>query len=200
MGRLAASSLIVVLTLMTGALTPATAGMDEGISAYKSGDYAAAFREFEALANTGSVAAQYNVAQMYRHGQGVAQNYPAAIEWYEKAAEAGLSSAQNNLAQMHMEGKGVAIDYETAVRWWRRAAVQDHVNAQFNMGAAYQNGLGIQADSLESLFWYTLAMVNGYAGARPIRERIAATMNVEQLVQVTERVNNWQPLTESPPQ
>ena len=189
MRRLAASSMIVALTLMTSGLTPAFAGMDEGISAYKSGDYTAAFREFEALAKTGDVAAQYNIAQMYRHGRGVAQDYTVAIEWYEKAAAAGLSSAQNNLAQMYMQGKGVAVDYGTAVRWWRRAALQDHVGAQFNMGAAYDNGLGVEADRLEALFWYSLAMVNGYAGARPIREKIATTMKLEQLVQVTERVN-----------
>ena len=197
--RFAARFLIVVTSLMTGALAPAIAGMDEAVSAHRRGDYGLAFQEFEALAETGNVAAQYNVAQMYRHGQGVAQNYPAAIEWYEKAAAAGLSSAQNNLAQMHMEGKGGAVDYETAVRWWRRAALQDHVAAQFNMGAAYHRGLGIEADTVEALFWYSLAMVNGYQGARPIRERLAGTMNPEQLVAMTARVNKWQPVTESPP-
>ena len=200
MRRLAAIWLIVVLTLTTSVLTPAIAGMDEGVSAYKNGDFAAAFHEFEALAGAGNVAAQYNIAQMYRHGRGVTQNYPVAIEWYRKAAEAGLSSAQNNLAQMHMEGKGVAVDYETAVRWWQRAALQDHVGAQFNVAAAYHNGRGVEADRLEALFWYSLAMVNGYVGARPIREDIAATMNLEQLVQVTERVNKWQPVTELSPQ
>lgn len=196
--RFAARLLIVVISLMTGALTPALAGMDEGVSAYQRGDFGVAFQEFTALAETGNVAAQYNVAQMYRYGQGVAQDYPAAIGWYEKAAEAGLSSAQNNLAQMHMEGKGGAVDYETAVQWWRRAALQDHVAAQFNMGAAYQRGLGIEADKVEALFWYSLAMVNGYQGARPIRERLAGTMNLEQLEAVTDRVNKWQPVTELP--
>lgn len=200
MHRLAVSFLVVVLTLMTSVMTPAIAGLDEGIGAYKRGDYAAAFREFEVLAKTGSVAAQYNVAQMYRYGQGVEQNYPAAIEWYEKAAGAGLSSAQNNLAHMHMEGKGGEVDFATAVRWWNRAALQDHVSAQFNMGAAYQNGRGVAADPLEALFWYSLATLNGYVGARPIQERLAATLNVEQLIQVTERVNKWQPVTELPPQ
>ncbi len=184
------------MMVVSGAYLPASAGMDEGISAYRSGNYTVAFQEFEALAEAGNVAAQYNLAQMYRHGQGVAQDYPAAISWYEKAAAAGLSSAQNNLAQMHMEGKGVAVDYAMAVSWWRRAALQDHVGAQFNMGVAYHNGLGVEAEPLEALFWYSLAMVNGYAGARPVREHLAATMNLEQLVAVTERVNKWQPVTE----
>ncbi len=196
MQRLAASLLTVVIMAVTGAFTPASAGMDEGVSAYRNGNFAVAFQEFEALAEAGNVAAQYNLAQMYRHGQGVPKDYPAAITWYEKAAEAGLSSAQNNLARMHVEGKGVAVDYATAVRWWRRAARQDHVGAQFNMGVAYQNGLGVDAEPLEALFWYSLAMVNGYAGARPVREQLAATMNLEQLVAVTERVNKWQPVTE----
>ena len=197
MRRLAAISLCVVLTLIFGGFLPAAAGMDEGISAYRSRDFAAAFREFETLAKTGNVAAQYNVAQMYRHAQGVPQNYPAAMEWYEKAAEAGLSSAQNNLARMHMDGSGVVVDYETAVRWWNRAARQDHVGAQFNLGEAYLKGLGVAADPVEALFWYSLAMVHGYVGAQPARERIASTMNLEQLTQVTERVNSWQPVVEA---
>ena len=197
MRRQAANSLFVVLTLILGGISSAIAGMDEGISAYKEGDFAAAFIEFETLAETGNVAAQYNVAQMYRHGQGVDQDYPAAIEWYQKAAEAGLSSAQNNLAQMHMHGSGVAVDHDTAVRWWTRAARQDHVGAQFNMGVAFDNGFGVEADPLEALFWYSLAMVNGYLGARPAREKIAATMKLEQLTQITERVNSWQPVTEA---
>lgn len=179
-----------------GAFMPANAGMEEGVSAYRAGNFAAAFQEFEALAETGNVAAQYNLAQMYRHGQGVTQDYPAAIAWYKKAAGAGLSSAQNNLAQMHMEGKGVAVDHATAVRWWRRAALQDHVGAQFNLAAAYHKGLGTAAEPLEALFWYSVAMTNGYVGARPIQQQLAVTMNLEQLAAVSDRVNKWQPVTE----
>ena len=198
MRRLAASVLVIALAVVLG--HPASAGMDEGVQAYKAGDFAAAFREFVALAEAGNVAAQYNVAQMYRNGKGVAQDYPTALKWYEKAAEAGLSSAQNNLAQMIVEGKGTEVDYARAVGWWRRAAQQDYVSAQFNLGTAYLNGLGVTADKEEALFWYSLAMVNGYAGARPIREELAGTMKLEQLLAVTERVKKWQPKSELPPQ
>jgi len=191
-------TLTIGVAAYIGVAVPARAGMDEGVQAYQAGDYERSYREFASLAEAGNVAAQYNIAQMYRYGQGVPQDYAAALAWYEKAAEAGLSSAQNNLGHMLAEGKGTAIDYARAVAWWRRAAMQDHVSAQFNVGTAYHRGIGGDADPVEALFWYSLAMVNGYLGARPIREQLATTMNLEQLVAVSDRVKSWQPMPERP--
>lgn len=45
------------------------------------------------LANQGYAIYQYNLAQMYRKGQGVNQNYATAFQWYQKSANQGYASA-----------------------------------------------------------------------------------------------------------
>ena len=59
---------------------------DKGSSAYDSGDYTAAIREFKPLAEQGNASAQYNLGLMYRMGQGAPQNDIEAARWYKKAA------------------------------------------------------------------------------------------------------------------
>ena len=57
-----------------------------GVKAYKSGDYATALKEWKALAEQGIAGAQYNLGLMYKNGQGVVQDYKAAVKWFRKAA------------------------------------------------------------------------------------------------------------------
>jgi uncharacterized protein len=55
---------VLLLTLLVG--TPAfSADVQKGLTAYKSGDYATALREWEPLAKQGNASAQYNLGLMY---------------------------------------------------------------------------------------------------------------------------------------
>jgi uncharacterized protein len=65
----------------------AFAGFDEGVAAFDRGDFKAALREFRRSAAHGDARAQYNMAVMYRTGQGVDRNYQEADRWYRNAAE-----------------------------------------------------------------------------------------------------------------
>ena len=62
----------------------------KGLTAYESGDYATALREFEPLAEQGVADAQYNLGFMYDNGQGVRRNHKTAVKWYRLAAEQGM--------------------------------------------------------------------------------------------------------------
>jgi hypothetical protein len=53
--------------------------LEDGITAYKRGDYAAAMRLWRPLADQGQADAQYCLGSMYRVGKGVPQDYAAAI-------------------------------------------------------------------------------------------------------------------------
>ena len=53
----------------------AEAGFDEGVAAFKRGDYATALREWRPLAEQGDADTQFNLALMYRKGEGVPQDY-----------------------------------------------------------------------------------------------------------------------------
>ncbi len=128
-----------------GLTAPAWAGFDEGVAAYKRGDYATALREWLPLAEQGVAYAQFNLGVMYRNGQGVPQDDAETVKWYRKAAEQGVAGAQYNLGHMYDEGLGVRQDDARAVKWYRKAAEQGVAYAQFNLGVMYRNGQGVQA-------------------------------------------------------
>ena len=69
-----------------GLTAPAWAGLDEGLAAYRRGDYVTAFGEWRPLAKQGNADAQFNLGVMYSKGQGVPQDYALAHMWYNLAA------------------------------------------------------------------------------------------------------------------
>ena len=77
----------------------------------------------------GEAWAQYNLGQMYRKGEGIAEDKREAVRWYQKAAEQGKAKAQYNLGWMYRKGEGVAEDKREAVRWYQKAAEQGLASA-----------------------------------------------------------------------
>ncbi|WP_244060855.1 tetratricopeptide repeat protein, partial [Aeromonas caviae] len=58
-------------------------------------------------AEQGNAEAQFNLAQMYGKGKGVAQDIQQVVTWLRKAAEQGNAEAQFNLGVMYAKGQGV---------------------------------------------------------------------------------------------
>jgi S1-C subfamily serine protease len=110
-----------------------SANYQKGLTAYDSGDFSTALREWEPLAQQGDADAQYFLGAMYFNGQGVSQDNKTAVKWYTLAAEQGDAYAQTNLGFMYNEGKGVPQDYKTAVKWYTLAVEQGYANAQNNL-------------------------------------------------------------------
>ena len=115
-------------------------------SAYESGNYKTALREWEPPAKEGNAFAQFNLGQMYREGKGVLKDYKEAVRWYTKAANQGNAKAQTNLGYMYHFGQGVSQDYKEAVKWYRKAANQGIASAQNNLGHKYKKGHGVLKD------------------------------------------------------
>src|SRR6266852_2147310 len=102
----------VALVLSLSLAVPVAAGpFEDGVAAYKRGDYATALRLWRPLAEQGAADAQFVLAAMYDKGQGVRQDYTEAVKWYRKAAEQGDDTAQFNLGGMYEKGHGVRQDY-----------------------------------------------------------------------------------------
>jgi TPR repeat protein len=78
---------------LTGFLSTAYAGLDEGLAAYDKGDFKAAAAEFESAAEQGNARAQSIHGAMYDNGQGVVQDHKAAEAWFSVAATNGDSDA-----------------------------------------------------------------------------------------------------------
>ncbi len=136
MKRVTAFAVLLVLLA-----APAWAGFDEGMAAYKRGDYATALREWRPLAEQGNAEAQTHLGLMYHNGQGVPQDDAEAVLWYRKAAAQGFALAQYNLGVMYDYGLGVTQDYVQAVRWYRLAAEQGDTYAQAQLRWLRHGGL-----------------------------------------------------------
>ena len=104
--------------------SPAHADFADGLAAYDGGDYAAAFREWQALAEAGHIEAQVALANLYMKGEGVAPDTAAALRWYRRAAKAGHAVAQLNLGDIHYRGLAGPRDLMRAYVWFSLAARQ----------------------------------------------------------------------------
>ena len=127
-----AATLAVVGALLFSAGS-AWADFDDGVAAYKRGDYATAFREIRPLAEQGDAVAQGMIGWHYEQGLGVPVNDAEAVKWYRKAAEQGHSKAQSNLGNMYYEGKGVLVNNVRAYMWWSLAKAQRYERAARNL-------------------------------------------------------------------
>ncbi|MDR1577853.1 MAG: SEL1-like repeat protein [Deltaproteobacteria bacterium] len=56
-------------------------------------------------AEAGDIQAQYNLAQAYDEGQGVAPDLAKALKWSLRAAERGRALAQNQVAEAYRWGE-----------------------------------------------------------------------------------------------
>jgi TPR repeat protein len=158
-----------------------SANFQKGLTAYNSGDYADALREWEPLAEQGNAPTQFNLGLMYDDGKGVPQDHKTAVKWYRLSAEQGYANAQYNLGFMYNKGNGVPQDYETAAKWYRLAAEQGNANAQNNLGVMYDKGnhvplvlfrtshpdwTGTWQDYKIAVKWFRLAAEQGNANAQ----------------------------------
>ncbi len=103
---------------------------EDGVAAYRRGDYAAALKFWRPLAEQGHAEAQYNLGIVYYKGRGVPQDDAEAVTWYRKAAEQGYASAQFTLGLMYGSGKVVPKDYVSAHIWLNIAVAQGNDKAQ----------------------------------------------------------------------
>lgn len=97
---------LTTILCLTLAVLLGSAGMswsadwNKGLTAYRSGDYATALREWTPLAKQGYAFVQHNLGWMYDYGQGVPQNYKTALKWYRLAAEQGSDSAVSKVEKL----------------------------------------------------------------------------------------------------
>ena len=139
--------------------------MNEGVSAYKAGDFQKAAFLFRQAAAAGSVPATFNLALCYENGEGVRQDRAKALEWYEKAAEQGHARAQCCAGVLYENGGDgeIEINPEKAADWYRKAAEQGNARAQSLLASAYRRGFGVVQDPALAVQWYTRAADQGNA-------------------------------------
>jgi len=120
---------LLPLLLFLAWIGPLRADFETGVAAYRAGDYAAALREFRALADKGVVIAYTNLGYMYALGEGVDADMRRAAEWFRRAAEAGDAAAQLTLGVLYYNGEGVERDLARAYAWFNIAATNGRGDA-----------------------------------------------------------------------
>ncbi len=130
------------------------------------GDYATAFREWSALADTGDVSAMLGVGVLYDTGHGAPQDFSKALAWYRKAAEQGSARAAFNVAAMYDNGRGTPVDRSEAVRWYRKAADQRFGRAAYDLGVILRDGDGVPPDRQAAIRYFRMAESDGIPAGR----------------------------------
>lgn len=156
-------------------------------AAYERKDVAALTR----MAEAGEPIAQYNLGNMYRKGEAIAENPEIAVNWYHKAADQGYAEAQVNLGIMYYSGSGVTKDRLTAATWWSKAADQGNAMAMMKMGLIYYTGEVVEKNYVLSYKWFTISEKLGYRPARWARGDLATKMTKTQISEANLLVEQW---------
>jgi TPR repeat protein len=83
--------------------------------------------EFDALrqkAEAGDSKSQFDLAEAYSEGKGVAKDSAKGMEWLRRSALQGYAGAQVVLGYMYQKGINTEKDPSEAAKWYRKAAKQ----------------------------------------------------------------------------
>jgi TPR repeat protein len=112
---------IAALVILTGVAM--SGPFEDGVAAYKSGDYAAAAQAWRTLAEDGHPEAQNNLGLLYATGQGVPYDPVLTLMWFSLAAAQGFEPAKKNQATAE---DAMTLDQiaeaQRLVREWRSQA------------------------------------------------------------------------------
>ena len=112
---------IATMALLIGLVSPAWADLNQGISAFRAGDYETALRELTPPATSGDPQAQYYLGMGYNLRTDIGADLVQAVSWFRRAAEQGHGYGQFALALMYFDGRGVKHSPAEARQWFRRA-------------------------------------------------------------------------------
>lgn len=67
---------------------------------------------------------QYQLGDMFHHGDDRSRDYEQAVKWYTHAARKGYRRAQHRLGTMYAKGLGVSRNFIKAYAWCKVSADQ----------------------------------------------------------------------------
>ena len=131
------------------------------------------FKSLKALAEKGDARAQFQLANKFYYGEGVAKDYAQSFEWASRSAAQDNPKAKYRLASLYVQGYGIAKDEDKAMALFnecaggiRKLAEQNDAQAQVFLGVIYYYGQGVEQDFKEALKWYQKAAEQGLASAQ----------------------------------
>lgn len=144
------------------AAPPAPAGVKDGVDAWSRGDFSRAVEEWRKPAAAGDADAQFNLAQAYKLGKGVAADMARAEALYLKAAQQGhLQAADAYGLLLFQSGRR-----EAAMTWIASSAGRGEPRAQYILGVAHYNGDLALKDPVRAYALMTRAAAAGLETAK----------------------------------
>ncbi|WP_419905323.1 tetratricopeptide repeat protein [Kiloniella sp.] len=163
-------ALVLTLSVLSAIITSNVAysgDYEDGISAYRSGQYETAIDLLRKAGDQGHPQAQYYLSVLYEGASGIDRDTKASFHWLQKAAEGGMVEAQRNLAAFYHDGIDAPDDdLQQAIYWYRRTANQGDLNGQLNLGMLLDQKSNSERDHREAIRWYLLAARHGVAQAQ----------------------------------
>lgn len=132
----------------------AQAQYDLGLINLQQGDYHEAMKWLTKSSNQGNSNAQFNLAIMYRDGEGCTVNYQQALYWFKKAAENSTprKEACGEVGKLYQYGLGVAKDISIAMSWYKKGANMGDIYCMDYVGRIYRDS----GDMNQALMWFRM--------------------------------------------
>ena len=106
--------------------------------------------------------AQYELGQIYHHGDGVNQNHEIGLYWYRMAAMQNYCPAFKALYDAYLYGNGVEQNKKVAISYLKRAAETGDAEAQTTLGVKYDIGDVVSKNPQQAVYWYRKAAEKKY--------------------------------------
>lgn len=119
-------------------------------------------------ADSGDIASQLKLADMYLNGTDVKKDIAESIRWLTAAATADNPEAQFRLSEHYWSGKGVQRNGLNALKWLTLAAENGLAQAQIKLADEYANGRNVPKDTLLELQWLNKAAQQNDVAAQKI--------------------------------
>lgn len=174
--------LAVAILLGGAASAPALADVKAGADAWGRGDFPAAVREWQPLADKGDPDAQFNMAQAYKLGRGVPQDLTRAEMLYAKAAAQGHLQAGDNYGLLLFQ-RG---QHAAAMPYIRAASDRGDPRSQYLLGLAYFNADGVNKDWVRAYALESLA-AQPTSGAPGLPQAKAALSEMDKYIAIEDR-------------
>ncbi len=158
--------IISSLLCSTILITPAFAGLKEGLEFFEQKKYEQAFEEFSYLADEGDNIAAYHLGLMYEGGLGVPQSNLKAAEYYLKSYQAGNTTAASKLGVLLVNGEGIEQDIDKGMELLKMAARAGEQEAQYQLGEIYAKGEAVEKEYVYAAGFYKMSALQGYAPAQ----------------------------------
>ncbi len=156
---------------------------------------AAALQQLREAAALGHPPAQLQLGELYKTGQGLAEDPVQARAWYERAANGGNILAMHRIGVMSAQGDGGAADLNAAISWFEQAGNRGLVDSQYNLGTIFHTNATRNTASVEdagqAYYWYSLAAKNGDDQAGSLAAGLVSNLDTERKAALDAAVANW---------